>query len=105
MSDKIHQLKVVSAKEKVERETREDTIKVLRDALKAAKRGEIIETVVIVKYADDFDGGGWRELASSTSRFCEWIGRLEILKSNWVSKYNTLTVDTPIESGDDSEDD
>jgi hypothetical protein len=85
----VHNLHVVKPGE---RPVRQDTVAVLRDALKAAKRGEIVECVVIARYPDDMpDGTRWRELASGTTNFCEWVGRLEILKAGWIDQYRDIT--------------
>jgi hypothetical protein len=85
----VHNLHVVKPGD---RPVRQDTVAVLKDALKAAKKGEIVECVVIARYPDDMpDGTRWRELASGTTNFCEWLGRLEILKTGWIEQYRDLT--------------
>lgn len=61
---------------------REDTVALLEEALASAKRGEIDEVFVIAKTAD-----GFRELASPTQHFAEWVGRLEIQKHGWIQSY------------------
>lgn len=90
--DNIRHLKIVRAAD-VKAEIREDTIAVLKEALRDAKKGEALEAIVILKTPD-----GWRELASSTADFMDWIGRLEVFKTEWINLYlaTTKSHDTPI---------
>jgi hypothetical protein len=76
--DNVRQLGVVSVTQSI----RADVVAGLEKALEEAKRGEIDEIFVIAKTAD-----GFRELASPTQHFAEWIGRLEITKASWLHEY------------------
>lgn len=78
MSDKISHLNVVSVDQKVN----ESTIRILEGILAEARSGEVVEVFIIGK-----GPGGWRELASPTTGFCEWIGRLEIQKASWIKHF------------------
>ena len=73
--DKVRTLTVVTPAQ----ETCAETIQILREALAEAERGEIHEMFLLAKTAD-----GYRQLASPTHHFAEWIGRLETTKTEWV---------------------
>lgn len=82
---KVHHLKVVPT---AERRVRTDTVAALETALEAAKKGEITEVVILAKCPEDMpDGLRWREIASGVVDFCQWLGRLEIMKAGWIDQY------------------
>lgn len=67
-------------------EVREDTVKLIREILKEAKKGEVTEVVILTRGPN-----GWRESASSTNDFLGWIGRLRVQESEWIDRYRELT--------------
>lgn len=77
---KIHRLNVVTPAEEI----RVETIMILKEALVAAENGEIDECVLIVRDHTD----GFHELISPTQHFCDWIGKLEVIKANWIRHYS-----------------
>jgi hypothetical protein len=83
MPDKITKLNVVSD----ELIVHEEVVKLLRDALAAAERGEIVEIAMICMLPGDDE---WHEAASATTHHSSWIGKLEILKSSWIAQYVEL---------------
>lgn len=83
---KISKLSVVKAPT-VEEAISQETIAILEEALEKARAGDIIQVVIIAKRQE-----GWHEYASPTESIMEWIGRLEVLKTNWIAKYNELTL-------------
>ncbi len=68
------------AKPTATEEVRASVIKVLQDALARAERGEL-ESVVLILGSP---AGGWLPAMSTTSKFAELIGRLEIAKQEFV---------------------
>ena len=89
INDKIVHLKVVKAGEP-EVEVHEDTVKLLRDVLRDAKKGVITEVVIVAKGPDN-----WQPMCSATCDFLEWIGRLRVLETDWINRYNARTPDAP----------
>ena len=63
-------------------EVKADCIKTLKDALVLAESGEIDVVVMILGRVD----GMWHTKTSETMRLSETIGRLEILKQEWIAK-------------------
>jgi hypothetical protein len=68
---------------KAEDEVRDNVVKLLAGALEEARNGEITSVIVILQRAD----GDWSDRASDTLKFSEAIGRLEILKQEWIEQY------------------
>ena len=70
-------------KPKASDEVRESVIRLLRKSLDEAEAGEIVSAIMILRRAD----GEWIDRASTTERFSEDIGRLEITKQKWIAQY------------------
>lgn len=83
MTDKVHHLNIVKP---TGPEVRADTVEILRDVLREAKKGLVTEVVILTNGPD-----GWREQASSTGQFLEWIGRLRVMEAEWIDRYKSLT--------------
>lgn len=62
-------------------EARQEVIDMLEEALEEAKRGEITEIVMILKRPNDDE---WDERATVTRFMSAWIGKLEMLKHDWI---------------------
>lgn len=62
-------------------EARAAVIAMLNETLEEAKRGEIAEMVMILKHPQEDE---WSERATVTRFRSAWIGKLEILKHNWI---------------------
>jgi hypothetical protein len=63
-------------------EIRETVIELLERRLEEARAGKVDTVVIICHYVD----GDWSDCASSTEIFSDAIGRLEILKQDWVQR-------------------
>jgi hypothetical protein len=68
---------------KAEDQVRESIVAILATALKEARNGEITSVIMILQHSD----GDWSDRASETIKFTEAIGRLEILKQEWIAVY------------------
>lgn len=66
-----------------DKEAREEVIEMLEEALEEAKRGEIVEIVMILKRPEE---DVWDERATVTRFMSAWIGKLEMLKHNWITQ-------------------
>lgn len=64
-------------------EVKASVLRVLRETLEQAERGEIDCVVMILGHPD----GEWTDRTSETVKFSEAIGRLEITKSEWIAQY------------------
>lgn len=64
-------------------EVRESVTRLLRDTLAEAESGEIDCVAIIIGHTD----GEWSDRCSTTTRFSEAIGRLEITKQEWIAQY------------------
>jgi hypothetical protein len=64
-------------------EVKESVVRLLRDTLAEAERGNVDCVIMIVGHPD----GAWSDRCSSTTRMSEAIGRLEITKQEWVQQY------------------
>ena len=64
-------------------EIKADVVRLIKDALREAENGNVLSVVMIVRYAD----GTWGDNASATTHFPDTLGRLEILKYEWIKKY------------------
>lgn len=81
MSDKVHKLGIVP----LEQTINATTVHILEELLAEARAGTLQEVFVIGR-----GPSGWSEHASPTQAFPEWIGRLEIQKTNWIAMFNDL---------------
>jgi hypothetical protein len=66
-----------------DKEVQESILRLLREALEEAERGEIDNLIMII----GTPAGEWTDRASDTVKFSEAIGRLEITKQEWIAKY------------------
>lgn len=57
-----------------------EVIDLLERVLVCARNGEVSEIVMILLSPN----GEWRDLATHTETFTPWIGKLEVLKANWI---------------------
>lgn len=73
----------LAPKPTVDEEVKANVVKVLRECLDMAERGEIDTVVVIMGLVN----GEWVNRMSETLKYSEAIGRLEITKQEWVNKY------------------
>ncbi len=55
----------------------------LREALKLAEAGEVAESIVIVRRLD----GTWSHYWSGSVDVPEMIGRLEVMKWDWIQRF------------------
>lgn len=79
MTDKVRQLHAV-APVTVDAEIRAEVVEKLERALAMAKDGKVSEVLVIALHED----GDYTQLASHTQSLSQWIGLLEITKSDWI---------------------
>jgi hypothetical protein len=63
-------------------EVRESVVRLLRDSLEQAERGEV-DTVIIILGNPD---GTWTDRCSETRKLSEAIGRMEITKHEWIAQ-------------------
>ena len=70
-------------KPKAADEIRESVMRLLRDSLEQAERGEVDTVIIIVGHPD----GDWTNKSSYTDKLSAAIGRLEITKQEWIEKY------------------
>lgn len=70
-------------KPKADEEVRESVVRLLRDSLEQAERGEVDTVIIILGHPD----GEWSDRCSSTEKLSAAIGRIEITKQEWVAKY------------------
>lgn len=75
-------LHIISRKT-VDQETRDSVSSALNDVVKLADKGEIDVVCIIARHLD----GSWTHRTSDTDCFPETIGRLEILKSEWIKQH------------------
>ena len=67
----------------VAEEVRESVVRLLRSALEEAEKGDV-DTVIIIS---SLTNGEWLERASDTNKISESIGRLEIVKQQWIAQF------------------
>lgn len=82
MSDNIRKLGVVKRPTTPEK-AQAEVIEILEELLEQAKGGHIAEICVVVANASR----EWDLLTSSTLSISEWVGRLEIVQSDWIGQY------------------
>lgn len=70
-------------KPKAADEIRESVMRLLRDSLEQAERGEVDTVIIILGHPD----GDWTNKSSYTDKLSAAIGRLEITKQEWIEKY------------------
>lgn len=63
-----------------------DVIETLEKALEEARRGEIASIVIVAAHPLH----GWSHEQSGVTDFSAAIGRLEILKQEWIARYVAL---------------
>lgn len=66
-------------------EIKASIVQELTDLLEQAQRGEFSTMVVMFKRAN----GRWGHYESGTIDFCDAIGRLEIVKHEWVAEFTS----------------
>jgi hypothetical protein len=62
---------------------KQDIVETLREALAEAEKGEICSMLLIMKHNDN----SWSDERSGSMDFPDAIGRLEIVKQNWIQAY------------------
>jgi hypothetical protein len=70
-------------KPKAADEVRESVVRLLRDSLEQAERGEVDTVIIILGHPD----GEWSDRCSNTDKLSAAIGRLEITKQEWIAQY------------------
>jgi hypothetical protein len=70
-------------KPKAADEVRESVLRLLRDSVAQAERGEVDTVIIILGHPD----GQWSDRCSSTDKLSAAIGRLEITKQEWILQY------------------
>ena len=75
-------------------DVRENIIRMLKETLELAERGELASVVMIVEWAD----GQWSHESSGTAEMSRDIGHLEIVKQRLIESYNRqwLAGDKPL---------
>jgi hypothetical protein len=71
------------SKPKASDEVRESVVRLLRESLEQAERGEVDTVIIILSHPD----GEWSDRCSNTDKLSTAIGRLEITKQEWIAKY------------------
>lgn len=79
MTDILHLVTPAKASDEV----RESVIRLLRKTLDEAEAGDIDSIAMIIAAPN----GEWIDRFSDTVKFSEAIGRLEITKQEWISRY------------------
>jgi len=77
--DNVHKLGVVR-KQTADEESREGSLKALREALARAEAGDVEEVLIILKHPVEQE---FSVLASETQEMSGWVGKLEQLKFDW----------------------
>lgn len=72
-------LKVVSLPNALN-EVKQSSVQVLKDVLELAEKGEINNVLIITDNTD----GSWSHVYSEALNACEVIGRMEVLKHEWI---------------------
>lgn len=71
------------AKPTVAEEVRESVVRLLRGTLAEAEAGEVSTVVILVGHIN----GDWFSRCSDTEHFSEAVGRVEIIKQEWIAQY------------------
>jgi hypothetical protein len=74
----------LAPKPTVHDELRQDVVEILRKCLAEAERGEVMSVLVIMKRQDKI----WCDERSGVWEFSDAIGKLEIVKQNWIRAYS-----------------
>jgi len=80
--DKIQTTKLVP-KPSIENQIKEQVAKILRKLLTESEAGQIAAMLVICKRPD----GSWYDECTSVMHFPDAIGRLEIVKHDWITQF------------------
>lgn len=65
-------------------EVKESAVNVLKDVLALAEKGEIDNVLIITSNTD----GSWSHVYSEALNACEVVGRMEVLKQEWIAAYH-----------------
>jgi hypothetical protein len=68
---------------KAKASVQESVVRLLRESLEQAERGEVDTVIIILAHPD----GRWSDHCSHTEKISESIGRLEITKVDWTLQY------------------
>lgn len=79
MSDPVRLIPKQTAAEEI----KADVISILREHLERAERGEFDGVVVICRRSD----GSWCDERSALVQFSDAIGKLEIIKHDWIRQF------------------
>jgi hypothetical protein len=91
MSDHTPPLRLIPRNAAVQAELNSNVIETLEEALAEARAGAITSIVLIAAHPTL----GWSHEQSGVTDFSAAIGRLEILKQEWISRYITLMQECP----------
>lgn len=70
-------------KPKASDEVRESVVSLLRKSLAEAESGEVHSALIILEDVN----GEWISRQSTTLKFSETVGRLEIFKQEWIAQF------------------
>jgi hypothetical protein len=76
-------LRLIPREEATQAALNADVIETLERALAEARKGEICSIVLIASHARE----GWSHEQSGVMDFAATIGRLEIVKTEWITQY------------------
>lgn len=67
----------------IDEQIKEDILISLNETIEAVEAGHVSELLIIVRGPD----GTWSKATHRVEEFSSWIGRLEIVKQEWIEEY------------------